>query len=413
MVGGRKMTDPLEQLSFDFEPDKISDHYIVSESNALIEARTNLDLYEERLIYILASRINPDDTHFQSCFFKVRDIAESLGLTEKNLYKRIREIIGRLQRKSVVIEDKGNNTTIEAQWLSASKYYHGKGLIELEFSQMLGPYLLQLKNNFTHYKLWNVLYLKSFYSVKLYKLLKRSLPLGKRKFASLQELKDKLEIEEGKYILYSHLKNRILNAVQRELQEKTDIRFDLEEIKNGNRVVGVIFHIFPNIKSPRTELNDAAYIDSESVLTLLGRFEINKKAAGELIATFGENHIRNNIKYVYEKQRNVEIASLSGYIVKAINENYANVSKEFVPEDDSEKSTSITYLNKRIHDNLTFFEACIKDKVRTQDEADRELLQNVITEINKTSDLRIRKKMRPLQIDDLNTEFGKKAFAYA
>jgi plasmid replication initiation protein len=406
------MPEQLAQITFDFETDKISDHYIVTESNALIEARTNLDLYEERLIYILASRINPDDTHFQSCFFKVRDIAEKLDLTEKNFYKRIREIIHRLQRKTVVIEDKINNTTLEAQWLSASKYYHGRGLIELEFSQMLGPYLLELKNNFTNYKLWNVLYLKSFYSSKLYKLLKQYLPLGKRKFGSLHELKEKLEIEEGKYEKYSHLKNRILLAAQRELEEKTDIKFVMEEIKNGNLVVGIIFHIYPNHKTPRITLNDAEYIDSESILDLLGRFEINKKTANELINNYGEKHIRNNIKYVYEKQRNLQVGSLSGYIMKAIKENYADVANEYLPDDDTDRTTSIAQLNKRIQDFISFYEICVKEKVKLQTEAENELLEKVLDAINKTADYRIRKKMRPLQEEDFTDQYGKKAFVY-
>jgi plasmid replication initiation protein len=406
------MSEQIAQLSFDFETDKISDHYIVTESNALIEARTNLDLYEERLIYILASRINPDDKHFHSCFFKVKDIAEKLDLTEKNFYKRIRDIIQRLQRKTVIIEDKINNTTLEAQWLSASKYYHGRGLIELEFSQMLGPYLLELKNNFTNYKLWNVLYLKSFYSSKLYKLLKQYLPLGKRKFSSLHELKEKLEIEDGKYEKYSHLKNRILLASQRELLEKTDIRFELEEIKNGNLVVGIIFHIYPNHKIPRISLNDVEYIDNESILDLLGRFEINKKIANELITNYGEKHIRNNIKYVYEKQRNLQVGSLSGYIMKAIKENYADVTNEYIPDDNSDHSTSIVFLNKRIDESITFYELCIKEKLKSQPEADKELLEKVLDIINKNADYRNRRNMRPLQEKDISSQYGKKAFMY-
>lgn len=401
-----------QQLSFDFEPDKISDHYIVTESNALIESRTNLDLYEERLIYILASRINPDDTHFQSCYFKVKDIAEKLELTEKNFYKRIREIIQRLQRKTVVIEDKTNKTTLEAQWLSASKYYHGKGIIELEFSQMLGPYLLQLKNNFTNYKLWNVLYLKSFYSSKLYKLLKQYLPLGKRKFSTLQELKDKLEIEPGQYVKYSHLKNRVILTAQRELLEKTDIRFELEEIKNGNKIVGVVFHIFTNSKSPRLALNDAEYIDNESIVDLLGRFEINRKTANELIKEYGEAHIRSNIKYVYEKQRNVEIGSVSGYILKAIKENYASTPIEYVPDDENDRTTSIEELNKRIQQIERFHDQCVKEKMLSKAEAERQMMQGLIEEINKTLDRRIRKKMRPLIENDIASAAGRKAFAY-
>lgn len=406
------MSDAIAQISFDFEADKISDHYIVTESNALIEARTNLDLYEERLIYILASRINPDDTHFQSCFFKVKDIADKLELTEKNFYKRIREIIHRLQKKMVTIEDKTNNTTLEAHWLSASRYHHGKGIIELEFSQMLGPYLLQLKNNFTNYKLWNVLYLKSFYSSKLYKLLKQYLHLGKRKFSTISELKDKLEIEEGLYEKYSHLKNRVILTAQRELLEKTDIKFEIQEIKNGNKVVGIVFHISPNNKSPRIALNDGEYIDNEQILDLLGRFEINRKSANELINDYGEKHIRTNIKYVYEKQRNIEIGSVSGYIIKAIKENYAETSIEYIPEDDNDRNTSVVHLNKRIQDQKTFYDQCVKENVKSRVEADNELIIALITEINKVSDWRIRKKMRPLQESDFSSPLGRKAFVY-
>lgn len=403
------MTQQLE-LVLDFEPDRIADHYIVTESNALIEARTNLDLYEERLIYILASRINPNDTHFRTCFFKVKDIAEKLDLTEKNFYKRIREIIDRLQHKQVIIEDQATNSTLKSQWLSASRYYHGKGIIELEFSQMLGPYLLQLKNNFTNYRLWNVLYLKSFYSSKLYKLLKQYLPLGKRKFTSLADLKEKLEIENGKYTLYSHLKNRILLNAQRELEEKTDIRFTIEEIKNGNKVVGVTFHIFPNTKAPRIGVNDAEYIDSESVYDLLGRFEINRKMTNELLITYGENHIRANIKYVYEKQRNAEIGSLSGYIIKAIKQNYAASEKEYAPEDEKDRLTSIVQLNIRIHQAVSFYDQCVTEKLKSRREAQRELIERIVNEIDKSAEQRAKRNMRPLTEEDLTHPLSREAF---
>ena len=277
---------------------------------------------------------------------------------------------------------------------------------------MLGPYLLQLKNNFTNYKLWNVLYLTSFYSSKLYKLLKQYLPLGKRKFTTIKELKEKLEIEEGKYEKYSHLKNRVLLAAQRELLEKTDIRFELEEIKNGNKIVGVVFHIYPNNKSPRIALNDGEYIDHEPLLDLLGRFEINRKSADELIKTFGEKHIRTNIKYVYEKQRNIEIGSFSGYIIKAIKDNYAETGIEFTPDDDNDRQTSITYLNRRLAEQQVFFDQMVKENIKSRAQADQELIHQLIIEINKVSDWRIRKKMRPLQESDISHPIGRKAFTY-
>lgn len=399
------------QLEFEFELDNISDHYIVSESNALIEARTNLTLHEERLIYILASRIHPEDTGFKTHHFRVKDIAEKLGLTEKNFYKRVREIIDSLQDKKVIIEEKNNNATLSAHWLAAARYYHGKGMIELEFSEMLRPYLLQLHQNFTKFKLWNVLYLKSFYSSKLYKLLKQYLPLQKRKF-TMEQLRDKLELEEGKYVKYSHLKNRILLSAQLELEAKTDIKFTFEEIKSGAKVVAIVFHIFPNHKGERASLNDDEYIDQEETVELLARFEIKKKLAKELVNKYGDEHIRANIKYVYEKKRNMEVSNISGYIIKAIEENYADSKRAYDPEDDEDSLTSIRMLNERIGRFIVFHDQCIKEGMETEKDGIRETLTKIMREIHQASEQRLLHNKRPLVIEDFYHHRAKEAFTF-
>lgn len=407
------MVDEKEevQLEFEFEPDTISDHYIVSESNALIEARTNLTLYEERLIYILASRIHPEDTKFKTHHFKVKDIAEKLGLTEKNFYKRVREIIDSLQDKKVIIEEKSMNSTLSAHWLAAARYYHGKGMIELEFSEMLRPYLLQLQQNFTKFKLWNVLYLKSFYSSKLYKLLKQYLPLQKRKF-TMEQLREKLEIEEGKYVKYSHLKNRIILSAQSELETKTDIKFTFDEIKSGAKVVGIVFHIFPNHRGAREALNDDEYIDQEDTIELLARFEIKKKVANELVKKFGELRIKDNIKYVYEKKRNIEVSNMAGYIICAIEENYADTKRIYDPEDEEDRATSISQLNVRINKLIFFYDQAIKEGIETEAEGTREMLKKIIDEIHRTSEKRLQENKRPLELDDFYHHHAKEAYKY-
>ncbi|MFX3637347.1 MAG: replication initiation protein [Candidatus Pristimantibacillus sp.] len=400
-----------KQIEFDYELDAISDHYIVSESNALIEARTNLTLYEERLIYILASRIHPEDTKFKTHFFKVKDIADKLDLTEKNFYKRVRDIIDGLQDKKVIIEEKSMNSTLSAHWLAAARYYHGKGLIELEFSEMLRPYLLQLQQNFTKFKLWNVLYLKSFYSSKLYKLLKQYLPLGKRRF-TMEQLREKLELEEGKYVKYSHLKNRILLSAQVELEAKTDIKFTFEEIKNGTKVVGIVFHIYPNHRGSREGLNDAEYIDKEDTIELLTRFEINKKTAKELIKKFGETHIRDNIKYVYEKKRNMDVSNMAGYIIRAIEDNYADNRLTYEPEDEDDQPTSITQLNARISKLVFFYDQCIKEGIKSESESVRSLLADLVQEISRTAEKRLLKNLRPFELEDFYHHRAKEAFSF-
>lgn len=404
--------DNHEQIEFSFEPDPISDHFIVTESNVLIEAKTNLTLHEERLIYILASRIHPEDTQFKTHFFKVSDIAERLDIKDKNFYKRVRDLIRQLQDKKVVIEEKATRSVLEAHWLASARYFQGKGLIELEFAEQLKPYLLQLKANFTHFKLWNILYLRSSHSLKLYKLLKQYLPLGKRKFNSIQEFKDFMEVEEGQYDRYSHLKNRVILTAQKELANKTDIRFELEEKKVGTRVVSITFHIFKNHKMTEREvLNDGdSVILTEPIMDLLARFEVKKKTALELVSQYGEEHVRENIKYVYEKKQNQEVSSIAGYIVKAIEGNYADSKQQYSNEEEENPKVSTTHLNNRISKLVFYAEQVIKEKVQSEKVALEELYRDIWNAIDQNMSNREEMRCRPLVLEDLYHHHAKTVF---
>ncbi|KZS45013.1 replication initiation protein [Paenibacillus glucanolyticus] len=401
-----------EQLEMNFEPDPISHHYIVSESNALIEAKTNLTLYERRLIYILASRIHPEDKNFKTHFFKVKEIAERLDINDRNFYKRVRDIVTKLRSKEVVIDEPQMNSTLEANWLASARYYHGKGIIELEFSSQLQPYLLQLKQNFTKFKLWNVLYLRSNHSLKLYMLLKQYLYFGKRKFKSIAELKEKLEIEPGLYERYSHLKSRVLLTAQEELAEKTDIRFEIEETKNGQRVVSITFHIFRNAKEVRENLNDAEYINNQPIYELLSRFDINQKQSKALVKNHGEKRIRENILYVFERMKTKDVSSVSGYIIKAIEENYADCGIFYAPEDPDNKETSITELNQQIGKIIFFYEKCINEKVYETDEATSIMMKSILDKIVTCSNERHLLNLKPLEDEDVYHHYAKQALAY-
>jgi len=89
---------------------------------------------------------------------------------------------------------------------------------------------LELKEKFTSYQLENVVRLNSVYSIRIYELLKQYERIRKRKL-TLEELRYFLGIEKDKYIQYGHLKNKVLLVAQKEINEKTDIQFTFNEIK--------------------------------------------------------------------------------------------------------------------------------------------------------------------------------------
>ena len=132
---------------------------LVVKSNALIEASYKLTLQEARIILLLSSMINKDDDDFKLYQIKVKDFADFIGVNKnKNLYRELSEITTKLRKRSILI--KKEESLLEIGWLSSAEYFFNKGFVELEFSDKLKPYLLQLKERFTKYHLDSVLKLK-------------------------------------------------------------------------------------------------------------------------------------------------------------------------------------------------------------------------------------------------------------
>lgn len=216
---------------------------LVTKSNNLIEARYKLTVEEQRLILFLVSMIQPTDEDFKSYTIKVKDFMQLVDIKNKGVYKQFITISGSLSGKTVMI--KKENSTLVTSWLSSAEYFEKQGKIEISFDPKLKPYLLKLKNNFTTYKLENIIKLKSFYSIRIYELLKQYEKLKERVF-TIDQLRSCLCIDKSQYPLYGNFKQKVLNVAKKELKEKTDIFFDIEEIKNERKIEKIKFFIHKN-----------------------------------------------------------------------------------------------------------------------------------------------------------------------
>ena len=218
-------------------------NYLVTKSNTLITASYDLNLQEQKLILTLASMVQPTDEEFKEYEFKIKDFMELLGIETQTKYTEIPKITKELMKK--VFEIREGKDIIQLSWLSSARYKTGEGLVILKFDSSLKPYMLQLKELYTSYKLENILSLKSKYSLRLFELLKCN-EFKKIWTIELEELKKILGVTEKSYSIYQNVKNRIILKAQKELKEKTDISFDFEEIKTGRKVTALRFYIHQN-----------------------------------------------------------------------------------------------------------------------------------------------------------------------
>lgn len=221
----------------------MEENYLVTQSNNLIEARHKkpLTAREQKIVLTMVGMIQPSDEDFKDYRISVKSFSEMLGLKGSVKYTQMKGIAENLMSKTVEIPKK-NGGWILANWISSAEYKEGEGVIELSFSPKLKPYMLQLKNQFTSYRLSNVLNLNSTYSIRLYELMKKWQHLGKWR-CSVEDLRGKLGVGEKRYPRYANLKARVLVPAIAEVNEKTDLFIRFNEIKNGRSVERIEFTV--------------------------------------------------------------------------------------------------------------------------------------------------------------------------
>uniref|UniRef100_UPI00402AD8A0 replication initiation protein n=1 Tax=Bacillus sp. DX2.2 TaxID=3073452 RepID=UPI00402AD8A0 len=218
---------------------QIKENNIVSKSNTLIEANSRLNLVEQKMLLCLASNIEPNDRDFKTYTFPIKHFHDLLGLSGSTKYSELSKITKELLSK--VIEIRAGEELIQVSWLSSAIYNRNKGTIDMRFDPLLKPFLLELSSKFTSYRLANVVKLKSTYAIRIYELLKQYEDLKERTI-SLENLRYYLDAMDV-YPNYANFKQRVLKPSQKELNQKTDISFEFEEIKLGRKVQKIRFII--------------------------------------------------------------------------------------------------------------------------------------------------------------------------
>lgn len=302
-------------------------NYLVTKANTLITANYDLSLQEQKLILTLASMVQPTDEEFKEYEFKIKDFMELLGIETQTKYTEIPKITKELMKK--VFEIKEGKDIIQLSWLSSARYKTGEGLVILKFDSSLKPYMLQLKELYTSYKLENILSLKSKYSLRLFELLKSN-EYKKIWNIELEELKKLLGATEKSYSIYQNVKNRIIIKAQKELKEKTDICFDFEEIKTGRKVTSIKFFIKANkkVNAPK-EISVDIDTTKDDIIKLVGLMkdhDITYREA-ESIYKSGKGDLMH-IAEVYEYFKDKSADNFIGLMVAQVKPGAFNESRQ-------------------------------------------------------------------------------------
>jgi hypothetical protein len=137
--------------------------------------------------------------------------------------------------------------------LSTCRYVEGSGYIEAKFNDDMKPFLLQLKRQFTMYRLQNFMQLSSQHSMRVYELIKMREGL-RYLCVSVEELREVLCCEHT-YDRFSDFKRYVLERARTEIADTCDIYFTYKVERDGRTPVRVhlLIHQRENRESENQE----------------------------------------------------------------------------------------------------------------------------------------------------------------
>jgi len=298
---------------------------IAVQNNKLVNAKFDMSIHQVRLFISILARIKRDDVEFSKMQIPVNEIISS---TSGSNYKYIREACRGLLGKFLEVERENEDKKKIYRGIplmSVCEYVQGTGKVEILLNDQIRPYLLQLKENFTSAEIQVLRKLKSYYSFRIYWMLKQFQRIGKRRF-TIEDFKAKLNIEE-KYNYVSDIRKRIIEPVKKELMEITDISFDYVLIKQGRTYHEIVFTIRANnIDSVNKEIEQEFFITTswEEKLQILN---VSWASIQEIKGLIDSGHTEESyILYCIDRVRDEvtkkKINSLSGLLYKAIIDSY-------------------------------------------------------------------------------------------
>lgn len=298
-------------------------NYLVTKSNYFImNNRYDLTMQEQRIIFKLASMIQPDDTEFHEYLIKTKDFMEFLDLKGQSGYSELKRITKGLISKVMEIPSE-DGIIRQFAWLSGATYYPD-GTMELKFNSELKPFMLELKKRFTTFELKNVIAMKCKYGPRIYEILKcNEFKSQGYVVIEVEELKKLLKLEQ-KYKLYSDFKRKVIIPAQKDISEMSDIDFDFQEIKQNKRVTHIKFIIRNNktiqnniVRTDVSNTSTSAETDSSTDKNQEqeNEYPFFSMSDSDMVSEVGENEYIGEL-YALMKEKDVTLDE-----VKAIYEN--------------------------------------------------------------------------------------------
>ena len=171
------------------------------------KARYSLSLQQQKVLCYLIAHLSENDTHETEKIFDIKAFYDFMEVNNKD-YDKVRECLKALRDKSWWIKCE-NDEDVCISFLNVVRTNKRSGKARIKFHEDMLPYLQQLKTQYTTYKIYYIMTMKSQYSIRLYELLK-SVAGKEIWYFTIDELRQ-IFMCEKKYSHFGHFRTRIMS----------------------------------------------------------------------------------------------------------------------------------------------------------------------------------------------------------
>jgi plasmid replication initiation protein len=283
---------------------------IIVKKNEFLKFGYTLSLMEQRLLLACISQIDSRSCLDMNKQFvvTVQEIQDLFSLDACNqMYGHLKTACNRLWGREIVTRD--TKTTTRLRWVWKVVYSDSEGLIKLNFSPDVIPYLSAITERFTKYKLKDVAEFKCIYSLRIYELFAQYQGVG---FVSydIDDLRALLDLNK-KYLLYSEFRRNVIEKSVAEINNFSNLTVSYSEKRMGRKVIALLFHfktksvvITPSTETiakskSTTSLNRQQQNNGEELNNLVEEIAIARKRFGVAV---NENNVPCEVIEILKKE---------------------------------------------------------------------------------------------------------------
>jgi plasmid replication initiation protein len=236
-------------------------------SNVITRSAQSLSLAEKRIIFCAIAKMTGK---YSPIRITALEYSNTFDMPINQAYQQLKEAADNFFNRyvSLSIPDRKGKKPAQwkIRWLGGYGYQDGEGYVEMSFTPEVTPYLSDLENNFTKYKLSQSWALRSVHSWRLLELFEQMRQTDKKSGKKspegwlsimLEDFWHAMEAPETYRKNFKDLRVKIIEPAVKELTEKDSWVIDWHPVKKGRRVVKLEFY-FKKDEQLKIELREQA-----------------------------------------------------------------------------------------------------------------------------------------------------------